>query len=703
MSSSTDVFFSERNEAMLQRVLYNDVCRRTGNDLNEKQATRLIKTVKHYMGEIHRVNGSKPVSDLNKEVLRIVLPDYIMYLDRKERSDGRSITSLSEEVSSTEVIEMTETIPEGRRLQMDVGTAFSKLQSSRQETKSRPPIQDFRLSLQDEPPVSMDNFERMKQEREEEAARVSAQQQAQAEGQRQRQGLAASDPRMQGLAASDPRMQGQAEGQRGQQRFADATDVFSRGSKRAMEEAEAAFAERERKALESRAAASQVFTTTAPPDMRALFMGDRQTLDRTRVPSANAAASNPTVAQDSRTTSQQMMIVREPETMAYKETELNLFIYSGDRDWVSNSLETRYNFTVNFDPSNMPVGLRLSPTSTAKFRNIVRVEFVKAIMPGEGLDMIVSKSGVSGAGAYDSSVNVNILSFPYIQVRIPELDTNNYGTNQGLNSAFGVLQYDGNWISDTTVATQRGYLAMIPKFMKCQKTYTPTPLATIQKLSFQFQRPDGTLLSTAADTLDIGQIFPTLAVNTTTFSLGGQVTNTNYRTDITVDVGASAYYWLKTTKYFNHWTVSRGDKIVVKNLAWATQPNGNAIPQTGDFLSYIQQDSGLLVVDTGVITGTSISTYIFQSGDVNSYNAQGYANAILVRGKFVDPTIAGGLLPATLGGIADTYAPGNLSHFLTNTALVTGRLLNQSHQVQIAMRVITRELDSTGILRPDNL
>ena len=668
---------------MLQRVLYNDVCRRTGNDLNEKQATRLIKTVKHYMGEIHRVNGSKPVSDLNKEVLRIVLPDYIMYLDRKERSDGRSVTSLSEEVSSTEVIEITETIPEGRRLQMDVGTAFSKLQSSRQETKSRPPVQDFRLSLQDEPPVSMDNFERMKKEREEEAARVSAQQQAQAQAQQQKA--------------------------QGQQRFADATDVFSRGSKRAMEEAEAAFAERERKALESRAAASQVFTTTAPPDMRALFMGDRQTLDRTRVPnasanaSANAAAGNPTVVQDSRTTSQQMLIAREPETMAYKENELNLFIYSGDRDWVSNSLETRYNFTVNFDPSNMPVGLRLSPTSTAKFRNIVRVEFVKAIMPGEGLDMIVSKSGVSGAGAYDSSVNVNILSFPYIQVRIPELDTNNYGTNQGLNSAFGVLQYDGNWISDTSVATQRGYLAMIPKFMKCQKTYTPTPLATIQKLSFQFQRPDGTLLSTAADTLDIGQIFPTLAVNTTTFSLGGQVTNTNYRTDVTVDVGASAYYWLKTTKYFNHWTVSRGDKIVVKNLAWATQPNGNAIPQTGDFLSYIQQDSGLLVVDTGVITGTSISTYIFQSGDVNSYNAQGYANAILVRGKFVDPTIAGGLLPATLGGIADTYAPGNLSHFLTNTALVTGRLLNQSHQVQLAMRVITRELDSTGILRPDNL
>lgn len=680
MSSSTDVFFSEKNEAMLQRVLYNDVCRRTGNDLNEKQATRLIKTVKHYMGEIHRVNGSKPVTDLNKEVLRIVLPDYIMYLERKERSDGRSVASITEEVSSTEVIEMTETIPEGRRLQMDVGTAFSKLQTSRQETKARPPIQDFRLSLQDEPPVSMDNFERMKQEREEEAARVSALQQAQA----QRQG------------------QGQ-----GQQRFADATDVFARGSKRAMEEAEMAFAERERKALESRAAASQVFTTTAPPDMRALFMGDRQTLDRTRVPNAgNAAAGNPTVAQDSRTTSQQMMIVREPETMAYKETELNLFIYSGDRDWIYNSTETRYNFSVNFDPSNMPNGLRVSPSSTAKFRNIVRVEFVKAIMPGEGLDLIVSKSGDD---AYESATNVNILSFPYIQVRIPELDTNTYGTNQGLNSAFSVLQYDANWVSDTSLKTQRGYLAMIPKFMKCQKTYTPTPLATIQKLSFQFQRPDGTALSSVADTLDIGQIFPTLSVRTGAgnFTATDALTNTFYQYDSVVDVSGSAYYWLKTTKFFNHWTVSKGDKIVIKNMSWNTEPTGNAVAQLADFINYIQKDAGLLVVDTGYITGNSLSTYVLNSGTTTSstfsYNSQGYANAILVRGKFVDPTIAGGLLPATLGGIVDANTSGNLSFFLTNTPLKSGRLLNQSHQVQVAMRIITRELDSTGILRPDNL
>jgi hypothetical protein len=676
------MFFSEKNEAMLQRVLYNDICRRTGNDLNEKQATRLIKTVKHYMAEIHRVQGVQPVSELNKEVLKVVLPDYVMYLERKRRSDGRSVVSDIEAGAQDEEAAVA-VVPENRRLQMDVGTSFSKLQLSRQETKSRPPIQDFQISLQDEAPVSMDMFEKIKFEREQEASRVIVQQTT-SQGARTPQGQGPLQGSLQGPL-------------QGQQRYADATDMFARSNRRAAEEAESAFAERERKALESRASASNIFQTTPPPDMRALVLGDKQNLDRTR--NVNESAGNSTYVRDSRTTSQQMIITQEPESMTYKETELNLFVYSGDRDWISNSTENRYSFSVNFDPSNLPTGLRLSPTSTVKFRNIVRIEFIKAIMPGEGLDMIVSKSG---AAAYDSSVNINILSFPYIQVRIPELDTNNYGTNQGLNAAFGVLQYDGNWISDTAITTQRGYLAMIPKFMKCQKTYTPTPLATIQRLTFNFQRPDGTSLSATPDTLDITQIIPTLPMTAGNFTGAGALTNTFYKYDSAVDVSGSAYYWIQTSKYFNHWIVTKGDKIVIKNLQWATAATGDAIAQMADFLNYIQQDAGLLVVDTGVITGTSVGTYVFQSGGTSSYNAQGYANAILVRGKFADPT-TGVFTPTSLGGIVDSYTSGKISYYLANTALSTGRLINVSHQIQVALRVITRELDSTGILRPDNL
>jgi hypothetical protein len=293
---------------------------------------------------------------------------------------------------------------------------------------------------------------------------------------------------------------------------------------------------------------------------------------------------------------------------------------------------------------------------------------------------------------------MNVLSYPYIQVRIPELDNNVYGTNSGINAAFGVLQYDANWISDTGITNQRGFLAMIPKFLKCQKVYSPTPLATIQKLSFRLERPDGNLLSSSPDTVDITRIYPTLAMTTVNFSGTDALTNTYYKKDVAIDTNSSAYYWLETTSYFNHWTVSKGDRIIIKNLTFASAATGNAAVQLAELLTYLQRDSGFVVVDTGVVGRDLTGNKIFS----NSYNTAGYANAILVSGKFSDPT-TGSVYPATLGGIVDEYTNGYLSYYLPNTGLTAGRVLNQSHQVQIAMRVITRELDATGVLRPDNL
>lgn len=664
---------SENNRGMLQRVLYNDITRRLGNDLSERQAQRLVKTVEHYMNEVNRVEaGILGVKDMNREVLKLTVPDYMSYLERKQRSSARSVMSDMEEVASLpgqQQIQMSGYIEDktSQRSQMDVSNAFAQLQAQRQEQRKTVPPQDFRLQLQDEGTVSLDVFDRLKKEREEEAKRTALLQQ-----QQQQQSL-------------------------GQQNFANATDVFSRDKRRADEEAEQVFAERERARLEQRVQAGTQLALPPPPDMRALFMGDKTQLSR----SINQSAGNPTIAQPNvpfprETTGQQLIITREPDLMAYKETELNLFVYSGDRDWANNSQETRYNFSVSFDPSNLPTGLRLSPTSTVKFRNITKVELVKAIMPGEGLDMLVTKNTSS---TYNADVNMNILSYPYIQVRIPELETNNYGTNQSLNAAFGILQYDANWIYDTSNSGARGYFAMIPKFLKCQKVYTPTPLSTIQRLSFRFERPDGIVLSQIPDTLDIKQIIPTFAMTGGVMTAGGALTSTVYQNDGAVDISGSAYYWLQTKTYFNHWTVSMGDRIAIKNLTWASDPTGSAITQLQDTLTYLQQEGGLLVVGTGVITGTDTSSWVFTDG----YNKQGYANAILVRGKFIDPAMSGGLFPVAPGGIDDQVSGGYLSDFLINTALTKGRLLNQSHQVQVTLRVIVREMDSTGFIRPDNL
>ena len=259
----SEAFFSQKNETMLHRVLYNDVCRRTGGDLNEKQAGRLMKTVKHYMTEVHRVQGNKPVNTLNSEVLTVVLSDYMMYIERSGRSD-RSVMSDMDAGDGKE----DEQLPAERpRIQDDVGSAFSKMQASRQEVKSRPPIQDFRLTLQDEGTVSMDVFDRIKKDREAEAERVNAQQ-------------------LQLMQQERPQDRPQQrQQQQNQQTFADATDMFSRGNKRAAEESEAAFAARERANLEARAsAAARSDATYKPqvPDIRSLVLGDTQNLDRRR-------------------------------------------------------------------------------------------------------------------------------------------------------------------------------------------------------------------------------------------------------------------------------------------------------------------------------------------------------------------------------------------------------------------------------------
>jgi len=636
-------FLHADNKGVLQRVLYKDICRRYGGDLNEKQAARLIKTVDYYATEVHRVHGNKNIQFLNTEVLGAVLPDYMAYLERNERSVTRSVVSDIEEGPAVQ--------EEPRRQIQDIDNAFTALQTQRQEVKARPTMQDFHISLSEEPPLSMELFERMKKERET-------------------------------VVEGNP--------------FVQASDSFLQGSKRAQEDTEFLLAEQERKKLEKRAN----ITLPVPPDMRAIY---EQSASQKGM---NSAAANPTVVERSTLANlPQAILTREPEVMAYRETETNLFLYSGDRDWISNTTETRYNFTTVFDPAGLPAATPYYQTTTVptRFRNIVRIEFIKAILPGEGLDPLITKTG---SNVYSANANMNALSFPYIQVRIPELETNSYGTNQGITTSFALIQYDANWINDSSLGAQRGYLAMIPKFMKCQKAYT-TPLSTLQRLSVQLQRPDGNLLSTALDTLDIDSIYPSIAINSNVLTGGaGAVSNTIYKRDTSVDVDGSAYYWVRTKNYFNIASFSTGDRVLLKNIVWSSwnpfSPSGNQRTQLNSIVNFLQRSSGHLIVSYGNISGSGTSSVF------NDTPIQGYANAFLVRGDFADPNAPatlGVFTPNAPGGIADdpNAAVGSSANYLLTNPVTSGRVLNQSRQVHVAFRIITREFDSTGVLRTDNL
>ena len=404
---------------------------------------------------------------------------------------------------------------------------------------------------------------------------------------------------------------------------------------------------------------------------------------------ASIGTGNPTIVVPSRTNiKSQDTLLRQEDVLSYKENEFNLHIYSADRNWFANTTQNRYNFTVNFDPANNSSGFAFAPTAAIKFKNITRIELVKTILPIEGVDIIQTRSVVGATVTYGTSLNTNILSFPYLNIRVPELDNNNYGTDYNLQQAFGVVQYDANWISDNNTASKGGYLAMIPKFLKCQKVYQPTPLATLQKMTIRIERPDGNLVSDALDTVDISG-FKSSYNMTACPSGSGVVSGTSYS-----DTSGN-YLWIQTKTWFNRFHVNQGDRIQLQGVAFASTYAGNT-GATADLIDFVTRSQGHLVVGVGYTT-TGGGKVFYNDGA----NIVGYCNYIIIRSKMVDPT-TGSTQPDRFGLLASS-ANNTFLDTLCAAGLTAGRLINISHQTTLVFRVITRDLDSTARIRPDNL
>lgn len=588
MQGAKDSFFSQRNEAMLDKLLYQDFQRRLGGDLNEKQKERLVKTVRHYMDEVYENLGEKPVSSLNKEVLQATVPDFLSYLRRQ----GGAVPADTDE-----------------KLRSDVGSRLAQLQTERQDAKPAPPTQpNFRIPLDDTAGTALTLFEEIKKQRDSEAVR-----------------------------------------------------------------AEATAAAKERNTLLSQAP-TNFYSITATPQLPAIMMeGSGLAQTNTTLALPDSIRTRVALPQDN--------ILKQDDIISYRENEFNLFLYSSDRDWISNSVENRYNFSVNFDPANNRPGFSYSTAANIKFKNIVRIELVKVIVPTEGIDILAKKTS---ATTYNTDININALSFPYLMLRIPELDTNNFGTNNNIDNSFGIIQYDANWISDNT-ALNRGYLAMIPKFMKCQKIYYPTPLATLQKLSVQINRPDGNSVSSALDTSDIsGFLFSSQL--TSWPSANTLASGTNY-----VDTSGS-YIWIQTKAWFSKFHMSQGDRIVFKNVALPSSVA--ATGSSADFLSFIQRSTGHIIVDVGKYIAPN-TVYGYSTGG----NIQGYCNYVIIRNNFGDPTTGSQSIPFWGGS---SSLDSTFQSSLKGASVTSGRFINLNHQTQIVLRVITRDMDSASRLRPDN-
>jgi len=369
-------------------------------------------------------------------------------------------------------------------------------------------------------------------------------------------------------------------------------------------------------------------------------------------------------------TQQSDVLQPHEDTIKYREVEYNLAISSKDRNWLvdqaSPEHKNRYNFTVQFNTNFKNSGFGIQPTIQNRLRNIVRLEFIKAILPVENLDVVILQEGATPVATPGFS---SVLGLPSVNVLVDEVEGNTYGTRNSVDRSLAVCQYDSAWRSEYQANNvvsgsplSRGYTLFFPKFMKAQRVYTPAPLSNLQTLTVRLQNPEDSLLSKLPDSSPLAQIGDGTAVTGSTF----------YTTN--------EYIFLRSSTWFPAASYSVLDRVLVQGFSF-TASDGP------EFTSWLQDPAGHSVVGVAHSATPPASTTV-----VDGANTAGYANWIIIQNRMSDPT-AGGT------AVNSFTALTGLEAFPINGA----GFLNLSRQVQLYLRVITREYDLITNVRSDNV
>ena len=134
------------------------------------------------------------------------------------------------------------------------------------------------------------------------------------------------------------------------------------------------------------------------------------------------------------------------------------------------------------------------------------------------------------------------------------------------------------------------------------------------------------------------------------------------------------------------------DKLSFKGLAF----QGASFTGSDAMIDWLQNNQHAVV-------GTAYDfTDLDVSGNVrDNSNASGYANWIIIRNRFADPTT--GSTDINWFGTNNSSPPTNFVNNVASTPIITGGVLNLNRQVQIYLRAVTREYDLTTNVRSDNV
>jgi hypothetical protein len=155
----------------------------------------------------------------------------------------------------------------------------------------------------------------------------------------------------------------------------------------------------------------------------------------------------------------------------------------------------------------------------------------------------------------------------------------------------------------------------------------------------------------------------------------------------------NAYIFVQTSAYFAFSAVAEGDHIQLAGYVPTTVSAASA-----DFAKLISRDEGHYVIAVGYVNG--------QGALVDGRNAAGYCDVIILRNRFDDPTTGStDRTSSYFGGssVSEAAFAANLNNTSDEPNLSGAALINLSRQTHFVLRIITRDMDASSNIRPDNV
>lgn len=358
----------------------------------------------------------------------------------------------------------------------------------------------------------------------------------------------------------------------------------------------------------------------------------------------------------------------------YHEVSHYFTVSSADRNW-KNDAETRYNFTVHFNPSDTHEGAGVNQI----YKNVLSVEVMRVTFPHDHYQL-----------PFDHRIYLDTLHYPFLVLNIPELDRVFQGTNSNINNSFAHLIFDKNYDSEiltddlqnkatrgAAIVTKqfdrqysRGFMTYTPLLFE-KKRYLSTPLASLNRMTIKFNTPDGQSISNAKDSLIVSDITyedTDDIVEKDLIATGGFPE---------VDPG-STHQTLKitTTTFFSNRTFKIGDKIRMTGYIARDGTNDNR------FENFINREQGHYIIN-------------LKRDDFDSSGNLG--NSGYISNMYISP-------PGEVD-LIDGSGPDSSFFTVTDPSPASGttHLINMTLQTYLHFKIVTREDDTMPTMKPFNV